>query len=193
MDWESRFQDNDTPWERAGLHPALEHWARLGHLSAGRTIMIPGCGRAREPLALADQGLAVTLADLSETAIGWQRQVFAAAAQTAQFIQGDAFGHKADPPYDLIWEQTFLCAISPKQRAQYEETVQAWLKPGGVLLALFMQKGERGGPPYDCPIDAMQTLFPTDRWEWPEASQHLAFPHPTLPALAEIAIPLRRR
>ncbi|MBR9825474.1 MAG: methyltransferase domain-containing protein [Alphaproteobacteria bacterium] len=192
MDWETRFQTDDTPWERPGLHPALDHWADLGLLEDGQSIIIPGCGRAREPLELARAGQDVTVADLSETALAWQKEAFEVEGLPAHFEYGNALNFRPPALFDLIWEQTFLCAISPKDREAYEQTAHAWLKPGGHLLALFMQKDERGGPPYGCSIDAMRTLFPETRWEWPQESAFRPFPHPSLNGKPEIAAPLKR-
>jgi len=193
MDWEERFRANDAPWERRELHPAFAHWTDLGLLKPGARIIVPGCGRAPEPLELARAGLDVTLADLSDTALTWQEDAFRTAGLTMTRIDGDALAFTPDQAFDLVWEQTFLCAISPKLRPQYEDTVHRWLKPGGTLLALFMQKDEMGGPPYGCPLDAMHTLLPDTRWDWSAEPTQTAFPHPHLNDKAELAIPLVRR
>lgn len=193
MDWETRFQTDDTPWERNGLHPVLDHWADLGLLADRSSIMIPGCGRAREPLELARAGVEVTIADLSSMALAWQGEAFEVEGLAVKSVEGDALSYQPDLPFDLIWEQTFLCAISPKLRERYERVVFDWLKPGGALLALFMQKDEMGGPPYGCSIKAMRDLFPSTRWDWPEEDVFTPFPHPSLNAKPEIAVALKRR
>lgn len=94
---------------------------------------------------------------------------------------------------DLVYEQTFLCAIPPRLREDYERTVHAWLKPGGRLLALFMQKDKRGGPPYGCALDAMHALFPPERWAWPADDDFTAWPHPSLNGKPELGGMLERR
>lgn len=193
MDWETRFQNGDTPWERNGLHPALDHWAHLGLLKDDSRIIVPGCGRAREPMELARAGLDVTIADLSTTAIAWQREAFQVEGLGVTVFEGDALSYSPPEAFDLIWEQTFLCAISPKLRQAYQTSVYDWLKPGGTLLALFMQKDERGGPPYGCSIEAMRDLFPENRWIWPDEGAFRPFPHPSLNGKPEIAVALTRR
>lgn len=193
FDWETRFRDGHTPWERGGLHPALARWAATGAVRAGRSIIVPGCGRALEPLELARLGLNVTAADLSATALAWQRAQFNAAGLDAELVEGDVLAWRPDEPADLVWEQTFLCAIPPALRADYERAVHAWLKPGGALLALFMQKAERGGPPYGCALDAMRALFPAERWAWPEEQDFIDFPHPGLDDKSELGGVLVRR
>jgi len=192
MDWDARFRADDAPWERKGLHPAFAHWQSLGQLQAAKSIYVPGCGRGEEPLALARAGLRVTAVDLSPTAIDWQKARFAGAGLSAHLEAGDALAFRPEAPFDLYWEQTFLCAISPKIRETYEAAAHAQLRAGGVLLALFMQKEEMGGPPYGCGLPAMRALFPDTRWQWPDG-EPMAFPHPGLNAKAERGVALVRR
>lgn len=172
MDWDALFAAERTPWERGDLHPALNAWRD----QAAGSVLIPGCGRAPEGLALARSGCAVTLADLSPIALDAQRAAFAAAGLAAHFLLGDVFAYTPDVPFDSLWEQTCLCAIPPKLRIEYAAAARRWLRPGGRFFALFMQTGKWGGPPYDCPIPEMRALFPDDFWIWPEAgTEH---PHP---------------
>ncbi|MEO1038279.1 MAG: methyltransferase domain-containing protein [Pseudomonadota bacterium] len=192
VDWEARFRADDAPWERAGLHPAFQAWAEAGVLSDGARIFIPGCGRGAEVVEAARLGLDVAALDLSGTAIAWQGEHLDQAGLKAELVVGDGLAWRPTEPFDLVYEQTFLCAIQPGQRGDYEAMAQAVLRPGGKLLALFMQKQERGGPPYGCDLDAMRALFAPTRWSWPDVEPR-AFPHPGLDDLAELAIVLTRR
>ena len=193
FDWETRFIDDDTPWERDGLHPAFTAWRDQSSFAAGERGLIPGCGRSPELLALAQAGLAVTGADLSATAIGWQRKVFAEAKQCGDLVTGDVLAWSPQQPLDLVYEQTFLCAIHPRLRTRYEQALSRWLGSGGRLYALFMQKAEPGGPPFGCSLDAMRILFPEARWIWPDEGDIQAWPHPHLSDKAELAAVLTRR
>lgn len=192
VDWETRFANDDTPWERGALHPAFEHWRAQGLFEAGARVFVPGCGRSPEPEALARLGLHVTGLDLSGRAVAWQRKRFADAGLTGDFLVADALTFRPETPFDLYYEQTFLCAIPPRLRGEYEEAAFEQLGPGGRLLALFMQKAEPGGPPYGCDIEAMRALFPESRWRWPEGELP-AWPHPGLEAKAERSAVLVRR
>ena len=143
MDWDARFRADDAPWERKGLHPAFAHWHGLGLLEAGKLIYVPGCGRGEEPLALAKAGLNVTAIDLSPTAIDWQRARLLDAGLTAHLDAGDALAFRPDTPFDLYWEQTFLCAIPPKLREAYEAAAYAQLRPGGrAARTVHAERGE---------------------------------------------------
>ena len=197
MDWEARFRADDAPWERGRLHPAFGLWAEAGFFEEGRSIFIPGCGRSLEPEALARAGLKVTAMDVAETAIAWQMREIAAAGYRATLMTGDALDYRPEKPFDLYYEQTFLCAIHPHQRVAYEQAAFEQVASGGHLLALFMQKEARGGPPYGCDMDDMRALFPSARWRWPdleeEGGEPQAFPHPSLGGKAELAVALTRR
>ncbi|WP_300528651.1 methyltransferase domain-containing protein [Maricaulis sp.] len=193
MDWEQRFRDDTTPWERASLHPAARDWIDGGQLKPGERVMIPGCGRSPEVVEFAALPMQVVAADLSQTAIAWQGEALAASGVTAELIVADILQWRPAEPFDAIYEQTFLCAIPPRLRGEYEQAVHDWLRPGGALLALFMQKEERGGPPYGCSIEAMHELFPQERWIWPADADFTAYPHPSLNGKPELGGVLIRR
>ena len=192
MDWEQRFRDETTPWERPGLHPAFEAWRDAGDFESVDRIIVPGCGRAPELKAFAALGKSAIGADLSATALAWQKRQLDADGLTADLIEADILLWRPDAPLDGVYEQTFLCAIPPRLREEYEHAVHAWLKPGGKLFALFMQKEEMGGPPYGCSIPAMRELFPDDRWNWPDG-ELVPYPHPSLNGKPELATILTRR
>lgn len=192
VDWEHRFRTEDAPWERAGVHPAVAHWLKAGVLAPGLSVYVPGCGRGLEPEALAEAGLKVTASDSAPSAAAFQRDRLAR-FDTAQVIEADSLAWRPSEPFDLLYEQTFLCAIHPYDRRAYEAMAFDVLRPGGKLLALFMQKDERGGPPYGCSIAAMQALFAKARWIWPERDSFAPFPHPGLNGKPELAGVLIRR
>lgn len=192
MDWEARFKADDVPWERGGVHPAVAHWMATGALAPGLSIYVPGCGRGPEPGHLAEAGLEVTASDLAPSATAYQRQALEG-FDNATALEADGLSWRPDAPFDRLYEQTFLCAIHPRDREGYEQMAFEVLKPGGQFLALFMQKDERGGPPYGCSIPAMMKLFPEERWIWPGAESLTPFPHPRLNDKAELAGVLTRR
>jgi len=132
-------------------------------------VLIPGCGRGHEVIMLARLGFSVTAIDIAPSAVAHLKQELARAGLPAEVLLGDLFTFIPDEPFDVVYEQTCLCAIQPGQRKTYEQRLHAWLKPGGILLALFMQTGAGGGPPFHCAVDDMQQLFPAKRWDWPDA------------------------
>ena len=193
IDWDTRFRDGTTPWERPDLHPAFLAWRDSGAFHVGEHVVVPGCGRSPEVLGFAETGLIVSAVDLSPTAIRWQSDLMSGSGRTAELVAGDVLAWTPQAPVDVVYEQTFLCAIPPRLRLDYEAALIRWLKPGGRLFALFMQKEERGGPPYACPLDAMHELFPDSRWHWPRPDAVEPWPHPRLNGKPELGAILAKR
>ena len=165
LDWEQRYLESATAWERDHLNPAFNEWRTYFEKAAGRVI-VPGCGRAPEVHAFAELGWHVTALDLADTAVRYQRETLARAGFEAEVVATNIFQWQPSEAADLVYEQTCLCALSPAQWWAYEQCLYDWLKPGGVLAALFMQTHKDGGPPFHCDVDVMQTLFVPQRWSW---------------------------
>ena len=51
--------------------------------------------------------------------------------------------------FDLVVEHTCFCAIPLDRREEYGTTMAAVLGEGGVLLGLFWELGQDGGPPFN--------------------------------------------
>jgi trans-aconitate methyltransferase len=98
----------------------------------------------------------------------FQREALANAGLTGSVEQANLFEWNPPVPADLVYEQTCLCALHPNQWRAYESALHRWLKPGGHLAAMFMQKEGEGGPPFHCGIDAMRNLFHEETWQWSE-------------------------
>ena len=165
IDWEQRYQESTTGWERDHINPGFNEWRARFAASPGRVIL-PGCGRSPEVLAFAELGWQVVGVDLAQTAVTYQRQTLAEQGFDGTVIESNIFDWQPDTPADLVYEQTCLCALHPDQWPAYEAQLRAWLRPGGSLAALFMQTGREGGPPFHCELSAMRALFSEDHWEW---------------------------
>lgn len=168
IDWESRYRAGATGWERAALNPAFLSWRASGALAPCR-ILVPGAGRSHEPLALAEAGFDVTVLDIAPSAAAAQAARLAPFGSRARVVSGDLFAHAPAAPYDAVYDQTCLCALPPERLGEYAALLAGWLRPGGRLFALFMQTGEPGGPPFDCPLPSMRALFAPPLWAWPSA------------------------
>jgi SAM-dependent methyltransferase len=167
IDWESRYRDGATAWERPGLHPAFGDWRESGALAPCR-ILVPGGGRSAEPLAMAEAGFEVTIVDLAETAVATQRARLERLNVPARVIQANLLTWEPDAPFDAVYDQTCLCALPPASWAGYAERLHRWLTPQGRLFILFMQTHSQGGPPFHCDLTQMRGLFAHHRWTWPE-------------------------
>ena len=186
---EGRYKAGRTGWDRGGVSPALLEWLESGELSPGK-ILIPGCGRGYEVVALAEAGFQVSAVDIAPSALEYLGAVLKAAGLTAELVEADVLRWEPGESFDAIYEQTSLCALPPADWPVYAERLWRWLRPDGRLFALFMQTGLPGGPPYHCDAEAMQALFRTDRWHW-SARKSLQVPHSK--GLHELGFILQRR
>jgi len=181
--WNDRFLAGDTPWDRGAPGPQLLAWLEAGALQPCR-IAVPGCGSGWELAELARRGFEVTGIDCAPAAYERARARLAAAGLHGEVVLADALAWHPARPLDAVYEQTCLCAMHPAHWRRYEESLAAWVRPGGTLFAMFMQcarpsaaQGVVEGPPYHCDINAMRMLFDDARWQWP-APPAPAVPHP---------------
>jgi hypothetical protein len=112
IDWESRYRDGTTGWERRGLNPTFLAWRDAGTLAPCR-ILIPGCGRSLEPMALAEAGFDVTVVDAAPSAVATQQAYFQRLKLAARAEQADLFAWDPAAPFDAIYDQTCPCALPP--------------------------------------------------------------------------------
>lgn len=188
-DWDLRYRENNTPWDRGVVSPALLRWLDRGMLAPPARVLVPGCGCGHEVVELARRGFSVTALDLAPTALAVLRTRLHEANLTATVIETDVFHWEAPRSFDAVFEQTCLCALEPKAWADYARRLHRWLRPQGRLFALFMQTGRDDGPPFHCALPEMHALFPADRWHWP-AEADATVPHRS--GLYELAFALAR-
>ena len=176
-EWEQRYHAGRTGWDRGEPSPALRHWLDAGLVPAGR-VLVPGCGHGHEVAELVRAGAQVTAVDIAAQPVMRLMGQLTAAGLHARVIQADLLHWQPAEPFEAVYEQTCLCALEPAHWPGYERRLADWLLPGGHLLALFMQTGREGGPPYDCPVAAMRELFHAARWRWQdEAPIEVAHPN----------------
>ena len=158
--WQAYYNHDDLRWDIGAVSPPLKRLWEEGALNPGRVI-IPGCGQGHEVLYCVRQGCEVTGVDYTEGAVGLLRGNLERAGLAARVIQSDFFELDSthDASYDLMLEQTFFCAIHPRDRERYVETARRILRPGGLLAGVFYETGEAGGPPYNTTQDHIREHF----------------------------------
>lgn len=163
-DWHANYQEGDTPWDRGQCSPLLLSWLQDQENSTARAALVPGCGRGHEVVELAQRGFRVTGLDIVSQALEECQENLSSRGLKASLENADVLHWQASRPFDLIYEQTCLCAIDPQFWRSYEQQLRRWIDPGGTLLIAFMQTGQSGGPPFDCPLQEMRALF--GDWHW---------------------------
>lgn len=158
-DWNRRYEENDTPWDKGESHPVLRGMLARGALT-GRVI-VPGCGTGHDVRELARRGVEAVGLDIAPLALDLARRHAPVADET--YMLGDLF-HL--PPecrgaFDGVFEHTCFCAVDPRLRSDYVAAVRNVLRPGGRLFAVFfLDPGNEGdGPPFGCTTAELDQLF----------------------------------
>lgn len=154
MDWNSRYLDADTPWDKGAPSPIIEElMAKLPQFfQAGSKVLIPGCGRGHDSQPFLKENMLVTGLDISSEALADAAKVYGE-NENIRWITDDIF-HMPDDQlehYDIIWEHTCYCAIQPALRQDYVHSMLSLLKPNAYFIGTFFT--ETGipieqGPPF---------------------------------------------
>ncbi len=165
-DWEQRWKDGETPWDKGAAAPPLLEYLEAGgeELRRAGRILVPGCGSGHDVRALAAEGLAVTGVDLSPTAVAaaraWPR------AGSEAYECGDFLDEAWRPERacGAIWEHTCFCAIDPADRPRYARAAARLLPEGGHLAGVFYLNPwdpgeEEQGPPFGATKEEIAGLF----------------------------------
>lgn len=159
MDWERRYTEGDTPWDRGTAHPALDGLLAQNVLQ-GKTL-VPGCGAGHDVRLLARHHLRVTGLDIAPSAIERARNFAPVNNETYLCEDFFALPKEWEQSFDSILEHTCFCAIEPNRRTDYIRSATAALKPGGRLLAVFYtdMEDQDGEPPFGATTEDLDALF----------------------------------
>ena len=172
-DWNRRYEEGDTPWEKGKAHPVLGDM--LAHSALSGRVLVPGCGSGHDVRELTRKGLEVVGLDVAPLAIERARAHKPAGGE--QYVMGCIFDLPREwrGTFDGVFEHTCFCAIDPSQREDYASAVAGALKPGGRFLAVFYANPDNDGdgPPFGCTREQLDDLFGKqfrlldERWEIP--------------------------
>ena len=163
LEWQRRYEENDTPWDKGAPAPPLVAYLRENSISGH--VLVPGCGRGHEVRLLAMQpNTSVVGLDLSASAIAQAQSVPhpPTAAGKAIFLTGDFFHLAPDLTNSFNWlvEHTCFCAIEPSQRSDYVLAAASALREGGKLFGIFyLNPDTKTGPPFAVSRDDLSALF----------------------------------
>jgi thiopurine S-methyltransferase len=171
--WDGLYAEGQDGWELGAPAPALEAWLDAGGtficggpdmapalpqsadsrqaLSSAPRLAVPGSGRGHDARLLARRGYRVTAFDFAEAAVAEARRLAAVDGVDLTVEQRDVFTLARDhrEAFDGVWEYTCFCAIDPRRRGEYADTLHAILRPGGLLLGCFYPlRDGQDGPPF---------------------------------------------
>jgi SAM-dependent methyltransferase len=141
--WDTRYRDGVTPWDAGGVPPRLLAW--LEKETSRLRVLVPGCGSGYEVQALAERGHDVLGIDFSDAALE---------AAKGRHVRKADFFELREPPFDLVYERTFLCALPRRLWPDWGRKIAEVVRPGGRLAGFFYLNDNERGPPFG--IDAIQ-------------------------------------
>jgi SAM-dependent methyltransferase len=159
-DWETKYQQGDTPWEKGEASPGLvDFLAAKRDLPRGR-VLVPGCGFGHDVREWARAGYEVTGLDISPSAVRSARErLTSQEVARIEFIHADFLNDAPAAAYDWLFEHTLYCAIDPEQREDYCLAATRCLRPGGQFLAIHYLIPNEDGPPFGTTVDEIQSRF----------------------------------
>jgi SAM-dependent methyltransferase len=159
--WEGLYATGGDGWELGQPAPPLQEFVDATPPPRGR-VAVPGCGRGHDARFLARRGYDVVGFDFSPAAVTAARALATREKVDVAFEQRDIFtlGRDYAHAFDGVWEYTCFCAIDPRRRDAYVQTMAAILKPGGWLLACFFpMRRIAAGPPFPVSRAEVQRRF----------------------------------
>ena len=156
--WTARYAANQTPWDFGGVPSALKSFFERSSVP-GR-VLVPGCGSGYEIQAFHAAGYDISAIDFSPAAVEQAKRVLGSLAE--RIILGDFFTHDFDQRrFDLIYERTFLCSMTPTRWPEYVNRMADLLLPKGRLIGVFLYGQQRtsSGPPFPITEPEAEQLF----------------------------------
>lgn len=166
LEWQRRYEQNDTPWDKGAAAPALVGYLTVSQIT-GR-VLVPGCGRGHEVRVLGTHPqTSVVGLDLSATAIAQARDLAAQSPSSGaiSFVEGDFFNLPVGlrSSFDWLVEHTCFCAIEPPRRPDYVLAASTALRTGGKIFGIFyLNPDTESGPPFAISKEEISELFDPD-------------------------------
>lgn len=155
--WTARYTAGKTPWDFGGVPLALKSF--LERSSVPGRVLVPGCGSGYEIQAFHAAGYDVSAIDFSPAAVEQAKRVLGFLAE--RVIWGDFFTYDfVQRRFDLIYERTFLCSMTPSRWPEYVNRMADLLLPGGRLIGVFLYRQRPSpGPPFPLTEPEAEQLF----------------------------------
>ena len=155
--WSQRYASGQTPWVYRGVPQNLA--AFLRRTTGSGRVLIPGAGADPEAIrAFSQAGYEITAIDFSPVAVEQAKKALGPLED--RIMLGDFFTSDfGSRPFDLIYERTFLCSLSPSTWKDYAPRVAELLNAGGKLAGFFFYGSEPDPPPYPLSDQRAVELF----------------------------------
>jgi SAM-dependent methyltransferase len=148
--WDTRYQGGVTPWDAGRAPTRFLQW--LASETPGQRVLVPGCGSGYEVQAFAAHGDDVLGIDFADAAIERARRL-GLPVRKADFFALEA------PPFDLVYERTFLCALPRPLWPRWGAREATLVRPSGRLAGFFFFDDNGRGPPFGISMTDLHALL----------------------------------
>ncbi|HAG90717.1 MAG TPA: class I SAM-dependent methyltransferase, partial [Bdellovibrionales bacterium] len=144
--WSDIYREEEPGWDlKAPASPLESIMAQLK--LAKQRVLVLGCGRGHDAALFAKQGHIVTAVDFSGEAIAGAKELYG--NLNIEWVEANVFELPSTlGKFDLIFEHTCYCAVSPTRRSELVRVWNKHLDENGHLLGIFFTMSKRVGPPY---------------------------------------------
>lgn len=154
--WDNQYQNNTIGWDLGEISPPIKSYIDT-LIKKDIRILIPGCGNTYEAEYLLQKGFTnITVIDIAPTLIKKLQDKFSL-NENIKVILADFFEHNEQ--YDVIFEQTFFCALPPGLRQKYVYKMHQLLHNGGLLVGLLFNRTFETNPPFGGSKSEYEILF----------------------------------
>jgi 2-polyprenyl-3-methyl-5-hydroxy-6-metoxy-1,4-benzoquinol methylase len=160
--WNQCYQEDNIGWDLGYPTPIFMDWC--DGIEGSKKICVPGAGNGYDPLYFASKGHSVTAIDFAQYPVDRLKKESKKNGIDITILQKNIFdlGESLYNTFDYIVEYTCYCAIDPKMRYKYIETMYKILKDGGEIVAILLplnKKLSEGGPPFGVDLNATINIF----------------------------------
>ncbi|XSG84133.1 MAG: nitroreductase family protein [Methylohalobius sp. ZOD2] len=134
--WEARYQETPSealPWYHPELDPDVAAALERLEVTGGRVLDL-GTGPGTQAVALAKRGFQVVATDVSATALTGAAELARREGGRVHFVRDDILTTALDEMFDLIVDRGIFHIFPPEAHADYLESLDKLLEPGGYLL-----------------------------------------------------------
>lgn len=138
--WQNIYQTSEVPpWDLEKPCPPLMELIEELKLLPPLGILVPGCGRGHDAIALAQRGHRIIGVDFAPAALAAARNAAAERQVDVTWESHDVMKLPQDwaGRFDLVAEHTCYAALNPGERNHYIAEMLRVLKPGGRLAGVF--------------------------------------------------------
>lgn len=174
--WLTRWEKREIGFHQNAINRYLEqYWPSL-KLAKDCTVLVPLCGKSKDMGWLAQQGHHVLGVELSEIAVReffeeWEVQPTVDlrgpftrySGKNVELLVGDFFALTVEDLQEVrgVYDRAALVALPPDMRREYVNLLAERLPANTqtLLITFEYRLGDREGPPFSIPIDAVKDLF----------------------------------